>query len=101
MIAMDHVALLDPRAMHRLVGARVRYQGERWRIGDVLPEEGMLVLVAEDDEVQDDAYGRPHRLTPRTIKLHVRTPAGAPTEHWRELELIGLAPETARASSPR
>jgi len=50
-----------------LIGKQVRYGGKHYEIIDVLQEEQSLVLSSNDDEeVQEDRYGRAHRLVPHT-----------------------------------
>ncbi|MDQ6979723.1 MAG: hypothetical protein Q9M09_06015 [Mariprofundaceae bacterium] len=50
-----------------LIGKQVRYAGKYYEIIDVLHEEQSLVLSSNDhEEVQEDRYGRAHRLVPHT-----------------------------------
>jgi len=79
----------DARAMRGLIGRRVRYLGEAWEISDLLIEEGLMILCAEDGaEVQDDSYGRPHRLVPRRETVAFRDADGCPTGIWDDLAFL-------------
>ena len=50
-----------------LIGKQVVYTGKAYEIIDVLHEDRSLVLSSRDDEqVQEDSYGRAHRLVPNT-----------------------------------
>jgi|UPI000375A616 hypothetical protein len=54
-------------AIQTLIGKQVRYAGKHYEIIDVLQEDQSLVLSSnDDDEVQEDRYGRAHRLVPHT-----------------------------------
>ncbi len=83
---MDRLWALAEQDLGALVGRRVRYEGRWYRVRDALPAEGVLLLEAEDgDAVQEDAFGRAHRLLAHTIEVRVRTPEGTPSEAWRRL----------------
>ncbi len=90
---MDAAALKsrvnDAAAMRRLIGRRVRYLGEAWEIADLLVEEGLMILCAEDGaQVQDDSYGRPNRLVPRRQSVAFRDADGCPTGIWDEIAFL-------------
>ncbi len=83
---MDRLWALARENLGALVGRRVQYEGRWYRVRDVLADEGVLLLEAEDaDAVQEDSYGRAHRLIARTLEVRVRTPEGGPSEAWRRL----------------
>ncbi len=82
-------AVNSAEAMRLLLGRRVRYQGELFEITDLLHDEGMLVLSAEDgSDVQDDSFGRPNRLVPRRRMVRFRDADGCPTGLWDELAFL-------------
>jgi len=87
---MDHQQLqalfsnLDD--LRALVGRKVRYLNDDYEITDLLADEDMLVLSSRsDDVVQDDCYGRAHRMVPKQQRLRFRDPDGKPTAIWDEI----------------
>ncbi|MDQ6976996.1 MAG: hypothetical protein Q9M75_02670 [Ghiorsea sp.] len=75
--------------LRALVGRKVRYLGKEYRICDLLVEEDMLVLSSRsDDAVQDDCYGRAHRMVPKQQRLRFRDPDGNPTAIWDEIVFL-------------
>ena len=76
----------DDNAMRGLIGLQVSYLRERYEVWDVLPEDDTIVLAANDStDMQDDSYGRPHRLVPKTQSLRFRDSEGKPTNIWDEI----------------
>jgi len=79
----------DHDALARLIGQRVRYLGEEYEVTDLLPEEGLMILSADEgSDVQEDSYGRPHRLVPRRQNLKFRDAEGCPSSIWEELAFL-------------
>ena len=75
-----------PEALNALVGRKVRYLGDDFFICDLLPEEDMIVLASHCDKaVQDDSYGRAHRMVPKQHRLRFRDTDGNPTAIWDEI----------------
>jgi len=86
---MHNFDIHDISQMLGLIGRQVRYLDETYEIADLLPEEGVLVLIAETvDALQEDSYGRPHRLVPRQLSLRYRDATGVPTGIHLELHLL-------------
>ncbi|WP_051938070.1 hypothetical protein [Ghiorsea bivora] len=72
--------------LRALVGRKVRYLNDDYEITDLLADEDMLVLSSRsDDVVQDDCYGRAHRMVPKQQRLRFRDPDGKPTAIWDEI----------------
>ncbi len=81
--------IADHDALARLIGQRVRYLDEEYEVTDLLPEEGLMILSADEgSDVQEDSYGRPHRLVPRRHNLKFRDVDGCPTGVWEELAFL-------------
>jgi hypothetical protein len=79
----------DGRALRGLIGRQVRYLGQDYEITDILLDEDLMILSAdEDSEVQEDSYGRAHRLVPRQQGLRFRDAEGHPTHLWEDLEFL-------------
>ncbi len=79
----------DHHALSGLIGKRVRYLGEEYEVADLLPDEGLMVLCSDDGtDVQEDSYGRPHRLVPKRQNLKFRDAEGAPSSIWNELAFL-------------
>jgi len=79
----------DHDALSRLIGKRVRYLNEEYEVTDLLPDEGLMILSADDgSDVQEDSYGRPHRLVPRRQNLKFRDAEGCPSNIWDELAFL-------------
>ncbi|MFQ5345479.1 MAG: hypothetical protein ACE5DZ_05915 [Mariprofundus sp.] len=79
----------DHEALSRLIGQRVRYLNEEYEVTDLLPEEGLMILSADDgSDVQEDSYGRPHRLVPKRQNLKFRDAEGYPSSIWEELAFL-------------
>ncbi len=83
-------ALIDDYdALARLIGQRVRYLNEEYEVTDLLPEEGLLIISSDDgSDVQEDSYGRPHRLVPKRQNLKFRDAEGNPSSIWDELAFL-------------
>ena len=80
----------DETRMVGMVGRHVRYMDEIFQIADVVFGEDLIVLQAiEDEDVQSDNFGRPHRLVPRTTKLRFRDTEGEPSHIWDEIVFSG------------
>jgi len=76
-------------ALARLIGQRVRYLNEEYEVTDLLPEEGLLILSADEGtDVQEDSYGRPNRLVPKRQNLKFRDAEGCPSSIWDELAFL-------------
>ncbi len=79
----------DNDALARLIGQRVRYLNEEYEVTDLLPEEGLLILSSDDGcDVQEDSYGRAHRLVPKRQNLKFRDAEGNPSTVWDELAFL-------------
>lgn len=79
----------DVETMSRLIGRRVRYQMADYEVTDILPDEGLIILSADEgSDVQDDSYGRPHRLVPKRHNLHFRDAEGHPTSIWEDMAFL-------------
>ncbi len=87
---MKHDEYVNNEGLLRaLVGRHVRYMGRQHQITDVLWEEGLLILSADDDmEVQDDSYGRPHRMVPQQQSLHIRDAEGHASQVWDDVVFL-------------
>jgi hypothetical protein len=85
----------DAHALRSLIGRQVRYLGQLYEITDIVLDEDLMILSAdEDSEVQEDSYGRAHRLVPRQQSLRFRDAEGHPTNLWQDLEFIDGASGT-------
>jgi len=79
----------EPESLIRLIGQRVRYLDEEYEVTDLLIDEGLMILSSADcDQVQEDSYGRPSRLVPRSQQLRFRDAHGQPTSIWLELAFL-------------
>ncbi|HKI61269.1 MAG TPA: hypothetical protein VKA31_03155 [Mariprofundaceae bacterium] len=79
----------DAEAMCLLIGRRVRYLDVEYEVTDLLPAEGLMILSADDgDDVQEDIYGRPHRLVPKRQNLRFRDAEGHPTGIWQDMAFL-------------
>ena len=79
----------DYNALARLIGQRVRYLNEEYEVTDLLPEEGLLILSSDQgSDVQEDSYGRAHRLVPKRQNLKFRDAEGNPSSIWNELAFL-------------
>jgi len=86
--ALQHL-IENPDALSGLIGKRVRYLGEEYEVADLLPEEGLMILSADSgSDVQEDSYGRPHRLVPKRQNLKFRDAEGCPSSIWDELAFL-------------
>ena len=78
---IDKDLIADLGYLNSLVGQRVEYAGDPYRVIDVLPEGPQLVLQHEREQaIQDDIQGRPYRRVPRTLCLTTLSPEGEPSE---------------------
>lgn len=72
-----------------LIGTKVVYAKRHYEIIDVLHEDHALVLSSQDHvQVQDDSYGRAHRLVPETELLHFCDEDGQPIHVCDDIILI-------------
>ena len=79
----------DAESLRALIGRRVQYLGEEYEISDVLVEDGLLILSSSSrSEMQDDVYGRAHRLVPGHQLLRFRDPDGQPSHVWADLVFL-------------
>ena len=79
----------DYDGLARLIGQRVRYMGEEHEVTDLLPEEGLLIISSDRGcDVQEDSYGRAHRLVPKRQNLKFRDAEGNPSTVWDELTFL-------------
>ncbi len=87
---MNHSEYVNDEGLLRsLVGRHVRYIGRNHQVTDVLWDDGLLILSADDDmEVQDDSYGRPHRMVPQQQSLQIRDAEGNPSQIWQDLVFL-------------
>lgn len=79
----------DDASLRRLIGRRVSYLGKSYEITDLMPEEDLLILSADEGaDVQEDSYGRAHRLVPHQQNLRFRDAEGHPTHIWDEMAFL-------------
>lgn len=79
----------DACAMRKLIGRRVRYLDLAYEITDLVPDEDLLILSAdEEEELQEDSYGRASRTVPKQQSLRFRDAEGHPTHIWQELSFL-------------
>jgi len=79
----------DEGAMRSLIGRRVNYLNGIYEITDYVPDEDLLILSSdEEDGMQEDSYGRAHRLVPKQHGLRFRDAEGHPTHIWQELAFL-------------
>jgi len=79
----------NAEALRALVGRRVRYLGREYEISDLLFEDGLMILSShESSEMQEDVYGRAHRLVPRQQRLRIRDAEGRPSHVWADLVFL-------------
>lgn len=90
--ALQHL-VQNAQALRELIGCRVRYLGRTYEITDIVLDEDLMILSAdEDSEVQEDSYGRAHRLVPKQQGLRFRDAEGHPTNLWQDLEFLDGSP---------
>lgn len=79
----------DAKALRALIGRRVRYLDQAYEITDVVLDEDLIILSADEgSEVQEDSYGRAHRLVPRQQGLRFRDAEGHATHLWQDMEFL-------------
>lgn len=79
----------DEKGLRNLIGKQVRYLGLCYAVVDVVMEDDALILTSTDcSDVQNDEYGRAHRLVPKQQALRFRDAGGAPTSIWDELTFL-------------
>lgn len=76
----------DEGAMRGLIGRHVSYLEQPYQITDFISDEDLLILSADDEAgLQEDSYGRTHRMVPKQQSLRFRDAEGRPTHVWEEL----------------
>jgi len=76
-------------ALRGLVGRQVRYLNEPYEITDLLADEDMLILSSrEDEDVQEDCFGRATRMVPKQQRLRFRDVEGNPTAIWQDFDFL-------------
>jgi len=76
-------------ALRGLVGRQVRYLNEPYEITDLLADEDMLILSSkEDEDVQEDCFGRATRMVPKQQRLRFRDIEGNPTAIWEDFDFL-------------
>ena len=79
----------DAWAMRGLIGRQVSYLNQAYEITDVVPDEDLLILSADEEEtLQEDSYGRASRMVPKQQSLRFRDAEGHPTHIWHELSFL-------------
>jgi len=79
----------DMQALRKLIGLKVRYMGQAYEITDLLIEDDLLILSADNDvDLQEDSYGRAHRLVPRQHNLRFRDVDGQATHVWEDITFL-------------
>jgi len=79
----------DEQAMRKLIGRRVRYMDEDYEVTDLVLDEDLIILSADEGtDVQEDSYGRAHRLVPRQQSLRFRDAEGKPTHIWEDVSFL-------------
>ena len=79
----------DAKALRALIGRRVRYLDQAYEITDVVLDEDLIILSADEgSEVQEDSYGRAHRLVPKQQGLRFRDAEGHATHLWQDMEFL-------------
>ena len=79
----------DIQSLRKLLGRRVRYLNQTYEIVDILFEEDLLILVADEGvDVQEDSYGRANRLVPHQHNLRFRDADGCATHIWEEFAFL-------------
>jgi len=77
---------LAEQSLQQLIGRRVRYMGKAYEVTDLLLEDGLLILSSnEGEDVQEDSYGRPHRMVPQQKNLRFRDADKQATHIWDDL----------------
>jgi len=73
MATLKNALQLGDDELRALIGRQVRYMGKAYEITDVLLDDGLMILsAAEAMDVQEDSYGRPHRMVRHQHHLHFR-----------------------------
>ncbi len=90
---MDQAMLTElmhnAEALRSLIGRRVQYLGHEYEISDLLVDEGLMILSSHDrSDMQDDVYGRAHRLVPKQHSLRFRDAEGQPSHLWEDLAFL-------------
>jgi len=76
----------DEQKLRNLIGRRVRYMGKAYEVTDLLLEDDLLILSADEGmDVQEDSYGRPHRMVPHQQNLRFRDADQQATHIWDDL----------------
>jgi len=81
-----NMQLNNEQKLRDLIGRRVRYMGKSYEITDLLLEDDLLILSSDEGmDVQDDSYGRPHRMVPHQKNLRFRGTDNQATHIWDDL----------------
>ncbi|MDX8398118.1 MAG: hypothetical protein R8K49_07360 [Mariprofundaceae bacterium] len=79
----------DEKLLRALIGRRVSYMSKSYELIDVLIEDGLLILSADEGaDVQEDSYGRAHRLVPHQQNLRFRDAEGQASHVWQEIAFL-------------
>lgn len=83
--------MTHPALIHRLtalVGRTWRHRGRCWRVIDLLPDAGLVVLESTDGPpmIQLDQFGRPSHCAPELRQILMFQPDGdGPSDELRDL----------------
>ena len=79
----------DADALRKLIGRRVSYMGQAYEIIDVLLDDDLLILSGDEGvDVQEDSYGRAHRLVPHQHNVRFRDADGHASHVWEEMAFL-------------
>jgi len=85
-MTVDSIQLGDEQSLRQLIGRRVRYMGKAYEVIDLLLEDDLLILSADEGmEVQEDSYGRAHRMVPQQQNLRFRDADKQASHIWDDL----------------
>ncbi|MDQ6991193.1 MAG: hypothetical protein Q9M11_05625 [Mariprofundaceae bacterium] len=86
---------LDDESLRKLIGRRVRYMNKAYEIIDLLLDDNLLILSADEGvDVQEDSYGRAHRMVPHQQNLRFRDADKKPSHIWDDLIFLDGPMET-------
>jgi len=86
----------DDEKLRKLIGRRVRYMGKAYEVTDLLLEDDLIILSADEGmDVQEDSYGRPHRMVPCQHNLRFRDAEKQATHIWDDLIFLDGSLEEA------
>jgi len=82
----ETLALNNEEKLRALIGRRVRYMGKAYEVTDLLLEDDLLILSSDEGmDVQEDSYGRPHRMVPQQYNLRFRDADKQATHIWDDI----------------